>query len=202
MLQAASADAVRALFIFLHLLECQTERIAEIGLGHAEHQAAHAHSFSDVGVSRVYSVLWHRVPVAVAAVCGSYTTLPCVGRGGLSGSFPLVRRETFPSEPTRQSCDHDQRGQGCAAPEGLDLDDGARRGRMMAGLRMFGGQVRPARGRAFCFTMVADSYATLVEGNDDGEKDNWEPSVDWHGKSNTPVDDIHELKSALRACQM
>jgi hypothetical protein len=47
----------------------------------------------------------------------------------------LVGRETFPSEPTRHACDHDQRGQGCAAPEGLDLDHGARRGRMMAGRR-------------------------------------------------------------------
>ena len=26
-------------------------------------------------------------------------------------------RKTFPSEPTRQSCDHDQRGQACAAPQ-------------------------------------------------------------------------------------
>jgi hypothetical protein len=45
------------------LLECQTERIAEFRLGHTEHQAAHAHSFSDVGVSWLYSVLWHRTPV-------------------------------------------------------------------------------------------------------------------------------------------
>jgi hypothetical protein len=42
MLQATCADAVRALFIFLHLLECQTERIAEFHLGHTKHQAAHA----------------------------------------------------------------------------------------------------------------------------------------------------------------
>jgi hypothetical protein len=78
MLQAASADAVCAFFVFLHLLERQPERIAEIGLGHAEHQAAHAHSFSDVGVSRVYSVLWHRAPDPLAAVESRYTTLPCV----------------------------------------------------------------------------------------------------------------------------
>jgi len=45
-------------------------------------------------------------------------------------------RETFPSEPTRHPCDHDQRRQGCAAPEELDLDDGARRGCMVAGRRM------------------------------------------------------------------
>jgi hypothetical protein len=34
-----------------------------------------------------------------------------------------------------QPCDHDQRRQGCAAPERLDLDDGARRGRVMADRR-------------------------------------------------------------------
>jgi hypothetical protein len=34
---------------------------------------------------------------------------------------------------TPSSCDHDQRGQGCAALEGGDLDDGARPGRMMPG---------------------------------------------------------------------
>jgi hypothetical protein len=40
------------------------------------------------------------------------------------------------SEPTRQPCNHDKRGQGCAAPEGfddgLDLDRGTQAGRMMA----------------------------------------------------------------------
>jgi hypothetical protein len=35
-----------------------------------------------------------------------------------------------PRAPTRQLCDHDQRGQGCAAPARLDLDHGARRGRI------------------------------------------------------------------------
>jgi hypothetical protein len=63
----------------------------------------------------------------------------------------LGGQETFPSEPTRQSCDHDQRGQGCAALEGfqdgLDLDDRAKRGRMMAGRRLI---VALARGRSDC----------------------------------------------------
>jgi hypothetical protein len=36
MLQATCADAVGALFIFLHLLECQTEGIAEFRLGHTK----------------------------------------------------------------------------------------------------------------------------------------------------------------------
>jgi hypothetical protein len=70
--------------------------------------------------------------------CGSVVIDRRPGSDALR-SFPLVRRETFPSEPTRQTCDHDQRGQGCAALKGfqdgldLDLDRGARRGRMMVG---------------------------------------------------------------------
>jgi hypothetical protein len=59
MLQAAGADAVHALFIFLQLLERDSKRIGYIRLGHAEHQAPHAHAQSDVSVSRVWFVPWH-----------------------------------------------------------------------------------------------------------------------------------------------
>jgi hypothetical protein len=61
--QAARADPVRTLFIFLHLLERNAEHVAELCLGHAKHQPAHAHSASHVLVNRVSSVLWHRVSV-------------------------------------------------------------------------------------------------------------------------------------------
>jgi hypothetical protein len=50
---------------------------------------------------------WHRVLVPLEPLRRGYTTLPCVWKGGLSWSFPLVGRETFPSEPTRQPCDRD-----------------------------------------------------------------------------------------------
>jgi hypothetical protein len=63
MLQAACADTVCPLFIFLHLLERDAKRIAEIRLGHTKHHAAHAYTFSHVFVSWVCSVPWHRVLV-------------------------------------------------------------------------------------------------------------------------------------------
>jgi hypothetical protein len=55
------------------------------------------------------------------------------------GKIALLRfslggtRSDIPLEPTRPSCDRGQRRQGCAAPEELDLDVSARRGRRMAG---------------------------------------------------------------------
>jgi hypothetical protein len=79
LLQAAGADAVYALFIFLQLLERDAERIAYMRLGHAEHQAAHADALSDVRVGRVHSVPWHCCPVA--GLESRYTTLPCVWKG-------------------------------------------------------------------------------------------------------------------------
>jgi hypothetical protein len=45
--------------------------------------------------------------------------------GGATEAFPRSRQD--------QSSDRDQRGQGCAAPVGLDLDASARRGRTVAG---------------------------------------------------------------------
>ena len=77
MLQAAGADAVRPLFIFLQLLERHSERIGYIRLGHAEHQAPRAHALSDVSVSRVHTVPWHcsqllptrRITLHYFAVC-------------------------------------------------------------------------------------------------------------------------------------
>jgi hypothetical protein len=84
----------------------------------------------------------------------------------VSGLFPLVRRETFPPEPTRQACDRGQRGQGCAALEeiedGLDLDHGARRGGMMAG-RLLMYEVR-AMGEDKCLNIVGrlnESYTSV-----------------------------------------
>jgi len=65
-LQAAGADAVRAFFIFLHLLERHAERVAEIRLGHIKHQAAHANALPHVFVSRMYSILRHSSPVSLA----------------------------------------------------------------------------------------------------------------------------------------
>jgi hypothetical protein len=57
--QATRANAVGALFVFLHLLERQVERVSEFRLGQTKHQATHAHPFSDVGVNWVRSFLRH-----------------------------------------------------------------------------------------------------------------------------------------------
>jgi hypothetical protein len=51
--------------------------------------------------------------------------------GGAGRAFPRSRHV--------KSSDHGQRGQGCAAPAGLDLDASARRGRKMT----VGYQVKP-----------------------------------------------------------
>ena len=57
LLQPARADAIGALLVFLHLLKCKPERIAELLLAHAEHHAAHAHAAADVLVDRVRGLL-------------------------------------------------------------------------------------------------------------------------------------------------
>src|ERR1700676_3628955 len=59
MLQAARADAVRSLLIFLHLLERDAERLAQRRLAHAEHHAAHAHPAAHVLVDWVEGLFGH-----------------------------------------------------------------------------------------------------------------------------------------------
>jgi hypothetical protein len=63
MLQAAGTDAVRSFFIFLHLLECQAELVAERLLAHSQYHAAHANALSDMFVGWMYSVLWRHATV-------------------------------------------------------------------------------------------------------------------------------------------
>jgi pilus assembly protein Flp/PilA len=41
-LQAARANAVRPLLIFLHLLECDAQRVTKLRLAHVEHHSAHS----------------------------------------------------------------------------------------------------------------------------------------------------------------
>jgi hypothetical protein len=53
LLQAAGADAVGALLVFLDLLEGQPERIAQSFLAHAHHEPAHAHAAADMSVNRI-----------------------------------------------------------------------------------------------------------------------------------------------------
>src|SRR5690606_14855265 len=56
-LQAARADAVRALLIFLDLLECDAEQLSELLLAHAEHVAAQPDATADVHVYWIWFLL-------------------------------------------------------------------------------------------------------------------------------------------------
>ena len=59
LLQPAGADAVGAFFVFLHLLEGQTERVAELFLAHAEHHSPHPYAAADVLVDGVRGLFRH-----------------------------------------------------------------------------------------------------------------------------------------------
>jgi hypothetical protein len=52
-LEAARSNPVCALFVFLHLLECEAKGNREFLLAHFEHQPAHAHMAAHVHISRV-----------------------------------------------------------------------------------------------------------------------------------------------------
>jgi hypothetical protein len=49
-LKAACTDAVGAVFVFLDLLECEAERIAEPSLTDGQHLAPHADAATDVAI--------------------------------------------------------------------------------------------------------------------------------------------------------
>ncbi len=51
--QPARTNAVDALLVFLHLLERQTQLLAELLLAHAEQHAAKAHAAADMNVDRI-----------------------------------------------------------------------------------------------------------------------------------------------------
>jgi hypothetical protein len=64
----------------------------------------------------------------------------------------------FPRSRHAQACDRGQRGQGCAAPVGLDLDASARRGRKIRVVeRRFKGPWRPGPCLAFIFISAMGS---------------------------------------------
>src|SRR5208283_5053349 len=59
LLKATSADAVSALLVFLHLLKCQAEGVAELLLAHPKHHATHTHPAADMLVDRVWCLFGH-----------------------------------------------------------------------------------------------------------------------------------------------
>ena len=68
LLQPARADPVRALLVFLHLLEGQAERVAELFLAHAQHHPAHPHPRAHVLVGRIGRLLRHHVVLSSLAL--------------------------------------------------------------------------------------------------------------------------------------
>lgn len=57
LLEPARADAIGALLVFLHLLEGQPQRFAELLLAHFQQDALHAHAASDMPVYRIGRLL-------------------------------------------------------------------------------------------------------------------------------------------------
>src|SRR5262249_41304233 len=58
-LQAARPHTVRSLLVFLHLLERDTEPVAECRLAHSEHHPAHPDAAAHVFVDRVLFDVFH-----------------------------------------------------------------------------------------------------------------------------------------------
>ena len=70
MLQAARANAIRSLLIFLHLLERDAECIAKSRLAHAKHHSTRSHPAAHVLVDRVEGLLCHARALSTYQCCG------------------------------------------------------------------------------------------------------------------------------------
>src|SRR5439155_7794687 len=69
LLQPAGADPVRALLVFLDLLEREAKPIAELLLAHAQHHATHAHTAPDMLVDGVGSLLGYHNDLLSSSGC-------------------------------------------------------------------------------------------------------------------------------------
>jgi hypothetical protein len=86
-MEAARADPICTLLVFLYLLECQAKGIPELRLAHAEHHPAHAHTSAHVLVSRVGDLLRHSR--LIARFCGYQRVRRRDGNGKCG--FPIER---------------------------------------------------------------------------------------------------------------
>ena len=73
MIEPASADAVGATLVFLHLLKGQTDGLAELFLTHTEQRATQANARADMHVDRVRLVAF--AAASAAAGDGSHMSL-------------------------------------------------------------------------------------------------------------------------------
>ena len=87
MLEPARTDAIRPLFVFLDLLERQTECTAELFLAHMQHKSTHAHSVADMLLDWVRRLL-HAVPRASDLII-IFLYLRRVGFGALQDFRPI-----------------------------------------------------------------------------------------------------------------
>src|SRR5258705_5540697 len=90
LLQPARADAVRALLVFLHLLEREIERVPELLLTHAKHHPPHPNAASDMLVGRVGTLFYHSLsfePASMVLALFSRDTT-----GGLIAFFAYLQR--------------------------------------------------------------------------------------------------------------
>jgi len=54
LLQAASADPIRAFLVFLNLLKRQAKRLAELFLAKTNEHAAHSNPATDMAIDRIW----------------------------------------------------------------------------------------------------------------------------------------------------
>src|SRR6185437_13039073 len=57
--KAASTNAVDAFLVFLHLLKCKAEQIAQLFLTHSNQHAPDANAIADLHVDGIGLLLWH-----------------------------------------------------------------------------------------------------------------------------------------------
>ena len=94
-MQAARADAIRPVLVFLNLLVGDVERVGELLLAHVEHASAHADSTADVQVSWVTGVelRGHGITLrrAIEVIFGAHTPpVRCVIWDMLDGGARLA----------------------------------------------------------------------------------------------------------------
>src|SRR5438046_7740239 len=100
-LQSTRADAVGALLVLLHLLECQAERVAEVCLAHRKHHPSHAYAAADVPVDRIWGLHGH--PAALRGCSRDYTgkdqqCAPSCSENSSSRRYGDAGERRFPSE--------------------------------------------------------------------------------------------------------
>jgi hypothetical protein len=59
LMETARPDAISALFVFLHLLECYPKGLTKFTLAHVKHESSHTNPLSNVHIDGAWCCLWH-----------------------------------------------------------------------------------------------------------------------------------------------